>query len=99
MTHALDVQGLTRRFGSLVAVNDARLVGRDALNGAFSNAVLVVVVGVTLVLGVTGVARAGASALGLTPPGGVGVLGAGAVLAVAFAVLMIREIRGGRALR
>ena len=81
----------------LVAVNDARLVGRAALNGAFSNAVLAVVVVVTVVLGVSGVARAGASALGWVAPSGGEVLVASAVLGVALALPVARELRRGRA--
>ncbi len=52
----------------LIAVNDRRVVGR-ALNGVFSNAVLSVVVGVALLLGVSAVARAVASAAGRPAPG------------------------------
>ncbi len=81
----------------LVAVNDCRLVGREAVNGAFSNAVLAAVVAVTLVLGVAGVGRAAASALGREAPAGGSILAASGLLALVLAVPLSREIRRGRA--
>ena len=48
----------------LLVVNDVRLMGREGLNGRFSNAALCVVVAVTVLLGALGVSRALASAAG-----------------------------------
>ncbi len=52
----------------LLAVNDRRVVGPEELNGALSNAVLVAVSSVALLLGLSGVARAAAAATGGAPP-------------------------------
>lgn len=52
----------------LLAVNDRRLMGSTAINGAFGNTVTTLVVAVTVVLGVSGVLRAGAAALGRGAP-------------------------------
>lgn len=51
----------------LLAVNDRRLMAAADLNGPFANAVTVVVVLVSVVLGLSGLARAAAGALGLPP--------------------------------
>ncbi len=53
----------------LLAVNDARLMGRAELNGRWANGALVIVVATTIVLGVAGVSRAVAAAVGLGSPG------------------------------
>jgi len=53
----------------LLAVNDVRLMGRAELNGRWANGGMVIVVGATIVLGITGVFRAAAAAAGLPPPG------------------------------
>ncbi len=76
----------------LVAVNDERLVGREGRNHAFSNAVLVVVVAVTLLLGVSAVLRAGAAALGRAAPGGEVVLTVAAVAALCLALPLGRVL-------
>jgi manganese transport protein len=52
----------------MLVVNDARLMGRPGLNGPFSNAVMGVVVAVTVLLGTLSVWRAVASVAGLAPP-------------------------------
>lgn len=68
----------------LLAVNDRALLGPDAVNGAFGNAVAGAVVAVTVLLGTAGVLRAVYAALGLSAPGEGVLLGAGvAVVAIA----------------
>ncbi len=52
----------------LLAVTDARLMGRAELNGRWANGALVMVVATTIVLGVAGVSRAVAAAVGLGSP-------------------------------
>lgn len=52
----------------LLAVNDRRLMGATAINGVLGNVLTTLVVAVTVVLGVSGVLRAGASALGREAP-------------------------------
>jgi Mn2+/Fe2+ NRAMP family transporter len=53
----------------LLAVNDVRLMGRPDLNGRWANVAFMIVVGATIVLGVTGITRAAAAAAGLGSPG------------------------------
>jgi Mn2+/Fe2+ NRAMP family transporter len=52
----------------LLLINDVRLMGRERLNGSVSNALMIPIVGVTVVLGVLNVSKALASAAGLAPP-------------------------------
>jgi Mn2+/Fe2+ NRAMP family transporter len=52
----------------MLVVNDARLVGREGLNGLFSNTVMAVVVAVTVLLGTLSVWRAVARVAGFAPP-------------------------------
>ncbi len=52
----------------LLLVNDLRLMGREGLNGPVSNVLMVLVVGVTVLLGVLSVSKAVASVAGLGPP-------------------------------
>ncbi len=52
----------------LLAVNDRRLMGKGALNGPFSNLLMAGVTAVTLMLGLIGVLRAAARALGSAMP-------------------------------
>jgi manganese transport protein len=67
----------------LLLVNDAHVMGREGLNGAFSNVAMGIVVAVTVLLGTLNVSRAVAAALGQgPPPEGWLLLGAGLVLAV-----------------
>lgn len=51
-----------------LVVNDRRLMGEEGLNGALSNTLMVAVVVISLILGVTNVARALTTALKLRPP-------------------------------
>jgi Mn2+/Fe2+ NRAMP family transporter len=82
----------------LLAVNDRRLMGPEALNGWFSNAAMALVVAVTLMLGAGNLLRALVAAAGL-PPLGEGTLVAvatlaGALLAVPVARRVARLRRG-----
>jgi Mn2+/Fe2+ NRAMP family transporter len=52
----------------LLVVNDGRLMGRGGVNGPLSNAVMGVVVAVTVLLGTLSVWRAVATGAGLAPP-------------------------------
>jgi Mn2+/Fe2+ NRAMP family transporter len=52
----------------LLLVNDLRLMGRDGLNGPVSNTAMILVVGVTVLLGLLNVSKGIASAIGLSPP-------------------------------
>ena len=52
----------------LLVVNDRALMGERGINGGWANALMGTVVLVTVVLGVAGVLRAGASAMGLAAP-------------------------------
>lgn len=65
-----------------LAVNDCRLMGEEAVNGRFANAVTALVVAVTVMLGTAGVIRAVYGALGWAAPGE-GILLIGGVAAVA----------------
>ena len=51
----------------LLAVNDVRLMGEAERNGGWANGALVIVVGATIVLGVTGISKAATTAAGLPP--------------------------------
>lgn len=51
----------------LIAVNDRRRMGDSAVNGLFANLLTTGVVGVALVLGLNGMAKAGARAAGVEP--------------------------------
>lgn len=75
----------------LWSVNDRRLMGQAGLNGPVSNALMVGVVLVSLVLGVTNVMRAGAAALGLPAPDERDLLVASGFAAV---VLLVPVVRG-----
>lgn len=52
----------------LIAVNDRSLMGDDAINGAVANSLMSIVVAITVVLGLSGILRAGAAALGQANP-------------------------------
>jgi hypothetical protein len=83
----------------LLAVNDRALMGRDGLNRISANVFLGLVVAVTLVLGATNVAKAGAAALGFPVPGETLLLGGSAALALLLAWPLgrraARKRRGG----
>ncbi len=77
----------------LVAVNDARILPREALNGVASNLLMTAVTLVTVVLGVSAVIRALWAAAGAgTPHEGV-VLGLGCTVALALGLPVARVIR------
>lgn len=80
----------------LLAVNDRRLMGARGLNGPVSNTVMAAVVLVTLVLGLSQLARAAATVTGVAAPAE-GWLLAGAVLAgLALALPVARRVARGR---
>jgi Mn2+/Fe2+ NRAMP family transporter len=58
----------------LLAVNDVRLMGAARVNGSWTNVAMGTVVSVTILLGVTGVAKAAAATLGVDLPGGLWLL-------------------------
>ena len=72
----------------LLAINDRRLLGSGAINGALANTVATLVVAVTVVLGTSGVLRAVWATLGRSAPGEEVLLaaGAGAVAVLAYPV-------------
>ncbi len=83
----------------LLVVNDPALMGAGRINGAASNVAMVVVTGVTVMLGAANVARAAAAAAAWPPPGEgtVTVLAAAtaAVIAVPVARSVVRRRAGG----
>ncbi len=76
----------------LLVVNDRALMGREAVNGPRANALMGAVVAVTIVLGVAGVFRAGATAAGLPPPGEGLLLGVAATVAAVLSIPIVRRI-------
>jgi Mn2+/Fe2+ NRAMP family transporter len=81
----------------LLVVNDRAVMGERGMNGAVANALMGLVVLVTLVLGVANVLRAAASAAGLPAPDEGLLLGAAALLALLLAVPVARVARARRA--
>jgi manganese transport protein len=79
----------------MLVVNDRRLMGERGMNGRAGNALMGVVVAATLVLGVSGVVRAGAAALGGTPTEQV-ILIIAAVVATILLVPVARAVQAGR---
>jgi manganese transport protein len=79
-----------------IAVNDRRLMGGEGLNGRTSNALMAIVVFVTIVLGVTNVMRAAAGAFGIALPPERTLLLIAAALAALIAVPVARAIARGR---
>jgi hypothetical protein len=77
-------------------VNDARLMGRDGLNGPVSNAAMGVVVAVTVLLGALNVAKAVASGAGVSPPGEGPLLLSAGLLVLLLAWPVARAIRARR---
>ena len=75
-----------------LAVNDRRLMGEEALNGALANLLTAAVVTVTVVLGTSGVLRAGAAALGRGTPEGRTLLVVSAVVVALLAVPLGRGL-------
>jgi Mn2+/Fe2+ NRAMP family transporter len=80
----------------LLVVNDRRLMG-EAVNGWLSNLAMVAVVGVTWVLGMRNVVRAGAAVLGVEVSGEARLLAATGVIGVALGAVVLRAVRRGRA--
>ncbi len=80
----------------LLAVNDRRLLGAGAVNGAFANAVTALVVAVTVVLGASGVLRALFAAVGLAAPGDAALLAAGLLTVAVVALPVTRALRRRR---
>lgn len=76
----------------LLAVNDRRLLGPDAVNGRLGNAVAGLVVAVTVVLGASGVLRAAYAALGRTAPREDLLLGVGLLVVAAIAYPVGRSV-------
>jgi Mn2+/Fe2+ NRAMP family transporter len=81
----------------LVIVNDRGLMGDAGINGPATNAVTAAVVAVTLVLGVAGVLRAAATALGRTTTEGQ-ILGTAAVVAALLLVPLFLWVRRARSI-
>jgi manganese transport protein len=79
-----------------IAVNDRRLMGGEGLNGGVSNALMAIVVFVTIVLGVTNVMRAAAGAFGFALPAEGMLLAVAAGVAVVIAVPVAGAIARGR---
>lgn len=76
----------------LGVVNDRRLMGAEGINGPMGNALMGLVVLVTVVLGAAGVLRAGAAALGLAAPGEGVLLGSAGVVAALLAPPVLRRV-------
>jgi manganese transport protein len=81
----------------LVIVNDRGLMGEAGINGPAANAITTAVVAVTLVLGVSGVLRAAATALGRTTTEGQ-ILGTAAVIAALLLVPLFLWVRRARSI-
>lgn len=77
----------------LLVVNDRSLMGEHGLNSRFSNTAMGAVVAVTVVLGVSNVLRAAATAAGLPTPGERLLLVVAAIIAAALAVPVVRWVR------
>jgi manganese transport protein len=80
----------------LLSVNDRTLLDARALNGPLSNALMSVVTAVTVVLGASGVVRAGFAAIGAGTPSQATVLGAGLAVLLLLAVPVARALRRRR---
>jgi manganese transport protein len=79
-----------------IAVNDGRLMGAEGLNAPANNALMAVVVFVTIVLGVTSLMRAAAGAFGIALPPERTLLLIAAGVAALIAVPVARAIARGR---
>ena len=80
-----------------LVVNDRKLMGVEGINRLPANLATALVVFVTLVLGVSNLARAAVSSIGITPPGEGTLLGASALLAALLAIPVAGWIRARRA--
>ncbi|MBI4168408.1 MAG: divalent metal cation transporter, partial [Acidobacteria bacterium] len=83
----------------MIVVNDRAVMGERGLNGPAANALMGVVVLVTLVLGASSVLRAAATALGLPPPGRGPLLAASGIAALIIATAAGRTVRRRRGAR
>jgi Mn2+/Fe2+ NRAMP family transporter len=75
----------------MLAVNDPTLMGRAAVNGRLANAIMGAVVGVSLVLGASGLLRAAAAAIGRPAPAPLSAVVAAALAAVPVVVAVRRQ--------
>lgn len=80
----------------LIAVNDRRLLGEEALNGPISNTLMALVTAVAVMLGSSGVMRAAWTAAGAGTPGEAVILGTGLAVAALLAVPVARAVRRRR---
>lgn len=80
----------------LLAVNDRRQMGSRAMNGAFGNLATVGVVAVATILGLNGVAKAAARALGAAPPPEGWLAAAALLLLLLLAVPLAVAVRRAR---
>ncbi len=80
----------------LLAVNDRRLMGERGLNGPISNTVMAAVVYITLVLGLSQLARAAAVVTGVPVPSEGWLLAGAALAGAALAVPLARRAARGR---
>ncbi len=79
-----------------LVINDRKLMGTRGVNRLPANVATASVVFVTLVLGVSSLARAAVSSLGISLPGEGAVLGASAILAALLAIPVSKWIRARR---
>ena len=77
----------------LLTVNDPQAMGEESINGRLANAVMGLVVGVSLVLGAGGLLKAGAAALGAPAPGPAVAIGLAALAAGPVALAVRRQRR------
>ncbi len=75
----------------LLAVNDPVLMGGEAVNGRLANAIMGAVVGVSLLLGASGLLRAAAAAVGRPAPAPLVAIVVAALAAVPVAVAVRRQ--------
>lgn len=80
----------------LLVVNDRVLMGARGINGPLSNTLMAATVAVTLVLGVSGVLRAGATAAGMADPDERVILLLAAVIAAVLLVPVLNGVRRRR---
>ncbi len=79
----------------LLAVNDRELLA-DQANGPLANSLMGLVVTVSLLLGISAVARAGARALGLPAPQPTQIVAVTAIVALVVGVVLLRAFWGRR---
>ncbi len=76
----------------LIAVNDRSLMGDDAINGAVANSLMSIVVAITVVLGLSGILRAGAAVLGQANPSPATLMWTSAVVIALLALPVGKQI-------